>query len=367
MERIIDMNKKLLNLGITERIIKEASLYPDLFLGRVVAQYKDLYKVATAESEVLAEISGKLRFSSVVLSDYPAVGDFVMIDRTDPSHGNAIIQQILKRKSSFIRKAAGKTQDVQIVAANIDTVFICMSLNNDFNLRRLERYLSIAWDSGASPVVVLTKSDLCDEISARLSEIEEIAIGVDIIVTSSMTADGYSGILKYIKPGQTVAFIGSSGVGKSSLINSLLGENLIETQEIRRDDKGRHSTTRRELFIVPSGGAVIDTPGMREIGVESVNLSKTFIDIDELAEKCRYKDCQHEKEPGCMVRKAIEEGIISEERLQSYKKLKKEAKYEGMNSRQIEKEKISEMFSEFGGIKNARNYVKNKKSNLKGN
>jgi len=265
-ERIINMNNRLINLGFTERMIKEASLYPDLFLGRVVAQYKNLYKVANDESEVFAEISGKLRYSSVELSDYPAVGDFVMIDRKDSSHGNAIIHQILKRKSSFIRKAAGKTQDIQIVAANIDTVFICMSLNNDFNLRRLERYLSIAWDSRATPVVVLTKSDLCDEISARLSEIENIAIGVDIVVTSSMRADGFSGIFEYIKHGQTVAFIGSSGVGKSSLINSILGETLIETQEIRKDDKGRHSTTRRELFIVPTGGAVIDTPGMREIG-----------------------------------------------------------------------------------------------------
>ncbi len=357
------MNNKLLYLGFSERFTQEAALYPELYLGRVVAQYKELYKVVTDESEVLAEISGKLRYSSVELSDYPAVGDFVMIDRKDKNSGNAIIHNILTRKSIFVRRAAGKAHDVQVVAANIDTVFICMSLNNDFNLRRLERYLSIAWDSGATPVVVLTKSDLCDELSARLSEIETIAIGLDVVVTSSMTDDGYRTILKYITPGQTVAFIGSSGVGKSTLINRILGENLIETKKIRKDDKGRHSTTRRELFIIPTGGAVIDTPGMREIGLESVNLSKTFIDIDELAEQCKYRNCQHENEPGCVVRKAIEDGVISEERLQSYKKLKKEAKYEGMNSKQIEKEKINDMFSEFGGIKNARDYVKSRNQN----
>lgn len=357
------MNNKLLNLRFPERFTREATLYPELYLGRVVAQYKELYKVVTDESEVLAEISGKLRYSSVELSDYPAVGDFVMIDRKNEIHGNAIIHHILTRKSAFIRKAAGKAHDVQVVATNIDTVFICMSLNNDFNLRRLERYISIAWDSGATPVVVLTKSDLCDEVSARLSEIEKIAIGLDVVITSSMTDDGYRAILKYIIPEQTIAFIGSSGVGKSTLINRILGEQLIETKDIRKDDKGRHTTTRRELFIIPAGGAVIDTPGMRELGLESVNLSKTFIDIDELAKQCRYKNCQHENEPGCEVRKAIEDGVISEERLESYKKLKKEAKYEGMNSKQIEKEKINEMFSEFGGIKNARDYIKSKYKN----
>ena len=354
------MNKKLINLGFSERFLQESTLYKGLFLGRVVAQYKDLYKVATEKSEVLSEISGKLRYSSDELSDYPAVGDFVMVDREDELHGNAIIHKILTRKSIFARRAAGTSQDVQVVAANIDTVFICMSLNNDYNLRRLERYLSIAWDSGAIPVVVLTKSDLCEDLPERLAEIEKVAAGVDIVVTSSMTEDGYSAILKYISTGWTIAFMGSSGVGKSTLINRLLGEDVIETREIRKDDKGKHATTRRELIDIPSGGAVIDTPGMREIGVESVNLVKTFADIDEFTKRCRFKDCQHENEPGCAVRKAIEEGMITEERLQSYKKLKKEAKYEGMNSKQIEKEKITNMFADFGGMKNARDYIKSK-------
>jgi ribosome biogenesis GTPase len=354
------MNDRLVSLGFSDKFIKAAAQYEGLYLGRVIAQYKDLYKVATEHAEVLAEITGKLRYASGELSDYPAVGDFVMIDREDETHGNAIIHHILPRKSAFIRKAAGTGHDVQVVATNIDTVFICMSLNNDFNLRRLERYLSIAWESGATPVVVLTKADLCDNLQLRLLEIEQNAVGVDILVTSSMTEDGYQAILKYITPGQTVAFMGSSGVGKSTLINRLLGENAIETQEIRNDDKGRHTTTRRELIAIPTGGAVIDTPGMRELGVESVNLAKTFSDIEELAEKCKFKDCQHESEPGCAVKRAIEEGSITEERLQSYKKLKKEAKYDGLNSKQIEKAKIDEMFSEFGGMKNARDYVKAK-------
>lgn len=343
-----------------ERYIQEATLYPDLYLGRVVAQYKDLYKVATADTEVLAEITGKMRFSSFDLSDYPAVGDFVMIDRKEKDHGNAMIRQILSRKSVFIRKAAGTSQEVQVVAANIDTVFICMSLNNDFNLRRLERYLSIAWDSGATPVIVLTKSDLCEEIPKRLAEIDKIAFGADVVLTSGVSQDGHAKLFQYITSGKTVAFIGSSGVGKSTLINRILSEEVMETNEIRKDDKGRHSTTRRELFLTDSGGAVIDTPGMRELGLESADLGKTFVDIGELAESCRFKDCKHENEPGCAVRKAIEDGLITEDRLQSYLKLKKEAKYDGLNSKQIEKEKITEMFADFGGIKNARNFAKSK-------
>lgn len=355
------MNSRSINLGITEKLIQQSSLYQGMTLARVIAQYKDLYKIATEDSEFIAEISGKIRHNSADLSDYPAVGDFVMADRDNDLSGNAIIHHILPRKSTFIRRAAGTGSDVQVIAANIHTVFICMSLNNDFNLRRLERYLAIAWDSGATPVIVLTKSDLCDELPVKLIEIENTAIGADIVVTSTMTDDGYTSVLKYITPGQTVAFIGSSGVGKSSLINRLIGEDRIKTSEIRQDDRGRHTTTRRELIIIPSGGAVIDTPGMRELGVDSVDLAKTFADIDELSSRCRFSDCQHDNEPGCEVRRAIEEGSITAERLVSYNKLKKEAKYDGLNSKQIEKEKLTVMLSEFDGVKNFRDYKNSKK------
>ena len=351
---------RLKNLGFKDRVLKEASIYSGLFLGRVIAQNKDLYKVATSKGEIFAEISGKFRHGVEAMTEYPAVGDFVMIDREDQQHGNAIIHHLLKRQSLIVRKGAGTSHDVQVVAANIDTIFICMSLNNDFNLRRLERYLSLSWDSGAVPVVVLTKSDLCEDLEQKLNEIDKVAVGVDIVVTSGMAENGYQDILKYIVTGNTVAFIGSSGVGKSTLINRLLGAEIQETKEIRKDDKGKHATTSRELMLIPTGGAVIDTPGMRELGLESANLNKAFNDIEELALNCKFKNCQHEQEPGCAVRQGILEGLVDEERLISYKKLKKEAKYEGLNSKQIEKEKIDEMFSGFGGIKNARDFAKNK-------
>ena len=347
-------------IGFDRRFADEASMYPGLYAGRVVSQSKDLYRVTTEDGDLTAEISGKFRFEARTPSDYPAVGDFVLIDRNEDSRGNGIIHRVLTRKSAFIRRAAGTSHEEQVVAANIDTVFICMSLNNDYNLRRVERYLGVAWASGATPVVVLTKADLCGDVAERLAELNSAAPGVDVVVTSSLTEDGYASVRKYLGAGVTIAFIGSSGVGKSTLINRLIGRDALETQGLRNDDKGRHTTTRRELIVLPEGGIVIDTPGMREMGLEGADLAKTFADIDELAARCRFRDCTHANEPHCAVRRAVRDGLLSEERLASYLKLKKEARYEGLNSRQIETEKLSVMFAEIGGIKNARKFAKEK-------
>lgn len=332
----------------------------NLFKGRIISQYKDLYKIAMTNEELSGEVCGKFRFSATSPASFPAVGDYVMVDRESDSAGNGIIHELLPRKSLLARKAAGNEKITQIIATNIDYIFICMSLNNDFNLRRIERYLAIAWDSGAVPLIVLTKADLADNLSEKLQEVEEIAPGVDVIITSMENDDDHLQVLKYIKEGKTGAFVGSSGVGKSTLINKVLGKDVIKTSEIRSDDKGRHTTTRRDLFILPNGGAVIDTPGMRELGIDQADLSRSFEDIEALATECRFKDCSHKSEPGCALRKGIEDGTISEERLASYLKLKKEAGYEGLNSKEIEKKKIESMFAEFGGIKNARDFVKKK-------
>lgn len=351
----------LYNIGLSERQLAQASMESsELYIGRVSVQYKDMYRVITEEGEVLAKVSGKLSYN-LDSFDLPSVGDWVLLDRTSNDNGEAIIHHVLQRKSYFERKIAGSRSSGQIVASNIDTVFICMSLNNDFNIRRLERYISIAWDSLATPVVVLTKSDICDDIEEKISMVKGVALGIDILVTNSIYENGYEGLSRYIENGKTAAFIGSSGVGKSSLINKIIGKEVLKTNEIGIDDKGRHTTTHRELIICSGGGAIIDTPGMREIGIIGADLEKSFSDIESLSAKCKFSDCQHENEPKCAVREAINRGELDEKRLVNYKKIQREEKYSTLNSKQLEKEKINQMFAEVGGIKQSRKFFKNKK------
>ena len=309
--------------GASEQYYEIASVHPEYELGRVISQEKDLFRVVMDKEECLARVSGKFRYNVSAISEFPSVGDFVLVEHSFKDDV-ALIHKVLQRKSVFIRKAAGKNCMEQVVAANIDTIFLCMALNGDFNIRRLERYLSIAWDSGAVPVIILTKIDLCDDLQAKRFEIENVAVGVPVMEPSGLTGDGLQQIKQYLQKTKTVAFIGSSGVGKSTLINRLLGEECLKTNTIRKDDKGRHTTTHRELFLIPDSGMVIDTPGMWKAGK---GIEHAFSDIEKLAEKCRFHNCTHTSEPGCAVRAAMEDGMIDEERLKAYKKLKAENSY----------------------------------------
>ncbi len=341
--------------GLSPQFKAEATNYPELTLARIIAQHKGHYNIITDEKEYLAEISGKMRHSTNDSAMIPAIGDYVMASISENS--NAIIHHILSRKSIFTRKAVGKEGQVQVISANIDTVFICMSLNNNYNLNRLERYLAIAWDSGAIPVIVLTKSDLCDTIETTLREVETVSAFSDIITVSMYEENIPSLFQKYFVKNTTGVFIGSSGVGKSTLINKLLQNNIIETTAIGKGDKGRHTTTGREMFPCPMGGVLIDTPGMRELGIDSADLSTSFDDIESLSLDCKYSDCSHTNEAGCAVLKAIQEGILDDRRLINYKKLLHESSYDGLNSKELEKKKLERMFKDVGGMKNMRKFM----------
>jgi ribosome biogenesis GTPase len=318
-------------LGFTPQVAEHFAPYREkgYAVGRVALEHKRMYRVYTEWGELLAEISGKLRHEALMREDYPAVGDWVVISPR-PQEQRATIHAILPRKSKFSRKAAGETIEEQIVAANVDTVFLINALNQDFNPRRLERYLILAWESGANPVIILSKSDLCTDIEEKVAVVESIAIGVPVHVISAWEGRGLDQLSPYLSEGKTIALLGSSGAGKSTLINVLLGEEVQKVQEVRhKDDRGRHTTTHRELFVTPHGALVIDTPGMRELQLwhSHEGFQETFEDIETLAQQCRFSDCRHHTEPGCAVQAALASGELEQSRFAQYLKLQRELAY----------------------------------------
>ncbi|WP_423410755.1 ribosome small subunit-dependent GTPase A [Heyndrickxia sp. MSNUG] len=322
---------KLEQFGLTEEIKShfEEFKIKGYELGRIALEHKHLYRVWLDEGEYLCTLAGRLTYDAVNREDLPAVGDWVVI-KTSPGEKKGAIHGILPRKSKFSRKAAGMVTEEQIVAANIDTVFIVNSLNDDLNLRRIERYLLLAWESGANPVIILSKADLTAELDDKIQLVAAVALGVPVIAVSVLENTGTEELKEFLSPGKTVALIGSSGVGKSSLVNFLTGFQKQVVQEIRvNDDKGKHTTTHREMIQLPGGAVLIDTPGMREVQLwqSDEGISESFADIEEFSSSCRFRDCSHNNEPGCAIRAAINEGVLDENRFSSYKKLQKELAY----------------------------------------
>lgn len=321
----------LISLGWNNFFENEMKAYSDSELtpGRIIRVNKNNYIAATETGEITAELSGKFLFSAESKSEFPAVGDWTAM-RLIPDESKGIIESVIKRKNKFSRKVTLNVTDEQVIAANIDFLFIVSSLNQEINHRRLERYLTLCYESNVTPVIVLTKSDLSDNTEGVLEDIKFIAGDTDVKAVSALYHTGISDLLKYFSGNKTVALAGSSGVGKSTLINCLSGMELLKVKEISDyKDKGRHTTSHRELILLSGGGMIIDTPGMRELQMweGGDGLSETFSDIELLIGNCKFSDCRHETEPGCAVLEAMESGELDEKRYRSYLKLKKEIKY----------------------------------------
>lgn len=295
--------------------------------ARVILVYRKQLKVLSRRGEHWARTSGRLLHKAENLGELPAVGDWVAA--RIPDQGEALVQAVLPRRTAFVRKTVGDSDEPQVLGANIDTVLVVMGLDRDFNLRRLERFMTLAWESRAAPVIVLNKKDLAEDLATDLEVVNEVSRGAPIYTVSALLDDGLAPLRACVGEGKTVAVLGSSGVGKSTLVNRLVGAEVMATGDLKDDGRGRHTTTRRELILLPEGGAVIDTPGLREVQLWAAGggLAKTFDDIGALATRCRFTDCKHDAEPGCAVKAALEDGTLDEARFNSWLELQREIEW----------------------------------------
>ncbi|MPZ24165.1 MAG: ribosome small subunit-dependent GTPase A [Dehalococcoidia bacterium] len=321
--------ERLIELGWSDFFARHLQQLPSpaLRAGRVIAQHRGALLIGSEFGDLRAEMTGRLVHEAGRSEALPAVGDWVAFSQV--ANGAAQIHAVLPRKSKFSRKVAGSTTDEQVVAANIDYAFIVSALTAELNMRRLERYLTVAWESGAQPVVVLAKADLREDAREVAREVGEIAVGAPVLVTSALSGEGFADLMPYLGSHSTVCLIGSSGVGKSSLVNRLLGEERQVVRQVRSDDRGRHTTAHRELFRLPQGALIIDTPGMRELQLwgDPTAARRAFADLEEAASGCRFTDCRHEAEPGCAVRDAVAAGLIEARRLDSFHRLHREMQF----------------------------------------